>query len=80
MLRKYLILSVLTLPRTVGVLLAAFVLFRIFDIWKPFPIHRLQSLPGGWGIVADDALAGVYARVVLIAAAAVTPALGRFLL
>ena len=66
-------------PSLAGVA-AAFVLFRIFDIWKPFPIHRLQSLPGGWGIVADDALAGVYARVVLIAAAAVTPALGRFLL
>jgi phosphatidylglycerophosphatase A len=66
-------------PSLAGVA-AAFVLFRIFDIWKPFPIYRLQSLPGGWGIVADDALAGVYARVVLIAAAAVTPALGRFLL
>lgn len=65
-------------PTLMGVA-AAFVLFRIFDIAKPFPIHRLQSLPGGWGIVADDALAGVYTRVVLMAAAAVTPALGPFL-
>ncbi len=64
-------------PTLAGVA-AAFVLFRIFDIWKPFPIYRLQSLPGGWGIVADDALAGVYTRIVLVAAAAVTPALGRF--
>lgn len=41
--------------------LAAFLLFRLFDIWKPFPIRRLEKLPGGWGIVADDLLAGVYA-------------------
>ncbi len=66
-------------PTLAGVA-AAFFLFRLFDIWKPFPIHRLQSWPGGWGIVADDALAGVYARVVLAAASALTPALGRFLL
>ena len=45
--------------------LAGFVLFRAFDIAKPFPIRRLESLPGGLGIVADDALAGVYAALVL---------------
>ena len=44
---------------------AAFVLFRAFDIWKPFPIRRLEHLPGGWGIVADDAAAGIYAALVL---------------
>ncbi|MCI0453233.1 MAG: phosphatidylglycerophosphatase A [Candidatus Latescibacteria bacterium] len=65
-------------PTLAGVA-AAFVLFRLFDIWKPYPIHRLQSLPGGWGVVADDGLAGVYARVVMAAASALTPALGRFL-
>lgn len=64
-------------PTLAGVA-AAFVLFRIFDVWKPFPIHRLQSLPGGWGIVADDALAGLYTRVVLIVATLATGALGRF--
>jgi phosphatidylglycerophosphatase A len=40
-----------------------FFLFRVFDVWKPYPIDRLQGLPGGWGIVADDVLAGVYAAV-----------------
>ena len=45
--------------------IAAFVLFRAFDIWKPFPIRNLEQLPGGWGIVADDAAAGVYAALVL---------------
>src|SRR5215475_14945308 len=46
-------------------LLTGFVLFRIFDIWKPFPIKRLENLPGGWGIMADDWLAGVYAAILL---------------
>ena len=48
--------------------LAAFLLFRLFDIWKPFPIRRLESLPGGWGIVADDVMAGIYGALVLLAA------------
>lgn len=65
-------------PTLAGVV-AAFLLFRVFDVAKPFPIHRLQSLPGGWGIVADDALAGVYTRVVLVVVSLATPALGRFL-
>jgi phosphatidylglycerophosphatase A len=65
-------------PSLAGVV-AAFFLFRLFDIWKPFPIHRLQSWPGGWGIVADDALAGVYSRVVLVIVSYATPMLGRFL-
>lgn len=65
-------------PTLIGVA-SAFLLFRLFDIWKPFPIDRLQNLPGGWGIVADDALAGLYARIVLAAVSLATPALGRFL-
>ena len=43
----------------------AFVLFRIFDILKPFPIRQSQALPGGWGVVVDDLLAGVLTNVVL---------------
>jgi phosphatidylglycerophosphatase A len=46
-------------------LLAGFLLFRLFDIWKPYPIRRLEKLPGGWGIMADDWMAGVYAAIVL---------------
>jgi phosphatidylglycerophosphatase A len=46
-------------------LLAAFVLFRFFDILKPFPCRRLEHLPGGWGIMADDWMAGVYAAICL---------------
>ena len=48
--------------------LAAFVLFRLFDIWKPPPVRQLEALPGGWGINADDVMAGVYAALVLLAA------------
>jgi len=42
-----------------------FLLFRLFDIAKPWPIHKLEKLPKGWGILADDLLAGVYAGIVL---------------
>jgi phosphatidylglycerophosphatase A len=46
-------------------LLAGFILFRAFDIWKPWPIRRLEKLPGGWGIMADDWMAGIYAAILL---------------
>jgi phosphatidylglycerophosphatase A len=46
-------------------LLAAFILFRVFDIAKPFPCQRLEKLPRGWGIMADDWMAGVYAAICL---------------
>ncbi|MEP6946632.1 MAG: phosphatidylglycerophosphatase A [Acidobacteriota bacterium] len=46
-------------------ILAGFLLFRLFDIWKPFPIRDLEVLPGGLGICADDLVAGVYAGVCL---------------
>lgn len=39
----------------------SFVAFRVFDIWKPGPVRRLQQLPGGWGVVADDVAAGLLA-------------------
>ncbi len=42
-----------------------FVLFRIFDIWKPWPVRKFESLPEGVGIVADDLAAGVYAALIL---------------
>ncbi len=42
-----------------------FLLFRIFDVTKPFPVRRFEKLPGGWGIVMDDVMAGVYANLCL---------------
>jgi phosphatidylglycerophosphatase A len=44
-------------------LLLGFILFRTFDIWKPFPARQAESLPGGWGIMADDWVAAVYAAL-----------------
>jgi phosphatidylglycerophosphatase A len=49
-------------------LLIGFLLFRLLDIVKPFPARRSERLPGGWGIMADDLIAGVYGAVVLAAA------------
>ena len=48
--------------------IATFVLFRLFDIWKPFPVRQFERLPGGMGIVADDLMAGVYGALVLFVA------------
>lgn len=45
--------------------LLGLILFRAFDIWKPFPARQLEHLPGGWGIMADDWMAGIYAALVL---------------
>src|SRR5215207_6557332 len=44
---------------------AGFVAFRVFDIWKPYPVRRLESLGGGLGIMADDMLAGFYAATAM---------------
>jgi phosphatidylglycerophosphatase A len=46
-------------------LIIGFILFRLYDIYKPYPIKKTQKLPSGWGILLDDVLAGVYARIVL---------------
>ena len=60
--------AVLLLPHTPGVLLSAFLLFRLFDIWKPFPAREAQALRGGFGVVVDDLIAGVYALVLVMGA------------
>lgn len=51
---------------SIGAVVIGFVLFRLFDIFKPYPIRRLEKLPGGLGVMSDDALAGVYAAVLLL--------------
>ena len=45
--------------------LAAFVLFRVFDIWKPWPVRTFEKLPGGVGIVTDDLAAGLYGALIV---------------
>lgn len=46
-------------------LIIGFILFRLYDIYKPYPIKKIQNLPAGFGIMADDILAGIYARIVI---------------
>ncbi|MBI5099897.1 MAG: phosphatidylglycerophosphatase A [Nitrospirae bacterium] len=59
-------ISVLFIPSGIGYLIAAFILFRIFDILKPPPIRKIEKLvPGGAGIMLDDVLAGIYANLCL---------------
>ena len=53
-------ISLFMLPYSFGLYLLAFVLFRIFDIFKPSFIYQIQELPGGWGIMLDDVLAGLF--------------------
>ena len=53
------------LHQTPGTLLVGFLLFRLFDIWKPPPVRQLEKLPEGLGIVADDIAAGIYAALIL---------------
>ena len=58
-----------TLRWELGAWVASFLLFRLFDVWKPAGIRRLQELPEGWGIVADDVAAGLLAAGCLAAGA-----------
>lgn len=64
-------LSVLPFPLTPWTLAAGFLLFRVFDIVKPFPARASQALPGAFGVVVDDLIAGLYALAVLALARAV---------
>lgn len=59
------LIAVLFLPKTIWVIIAAFIFFRIFDIFKPEPVNMLQKLPAGWGVMVDDLMAGLYANLVL---------------
>jgi len=57
--------ALLFLPRTVRIAVLGFFIFRFLDIVKPFPAHRSQRLPAGWGVMVDDLIAGIYTNVVL---------------
>ena len=59
------LVTLIAVPLAWKTFLAGFILFRVFDIWKPFPIRRLERLPEGTGIVVDDLGAGLYALAVM---------------
>jgi phosphatidylglycerophosphatase A len=58
-------LALILVPRAPAEFAVSFVLFRIFDVWKPLGAREAQKLPGGWGVVADDVIAGVTACLAL---------------
>jgi phosphatidylglycerophosphatase A len=64
------LLSVILLPRSIPVLVTAFLLFRLFDIWKPFPARESQALTGGMGVMVDDLIAGLYTLILIMGARA----------
>ena len=64
----------LALPFTPVIAVAGFLLFRVMDIVKPWPARDLEHLPGGWGIMADDVAAGIYANLFLRVGLAIWPA------
>ena len=59
------LITLALMPAGWAAMLTGFVLFRVFDVIKPFPADRLETFHGGFGIMADDAMAGVYANLVL---------------
>ena len=61
------ILTFVATPRVAWIgLIIGFILFRAFDIVKPFPARQAERLPGGWGIMMDDVVAGLYSLIVLV--------------
>ncbi len=59
------LITLALLPVSMTGVAAGFLLFRLFDVVKPYPAGRMEHLPGGYGIMLDDAMAGVYAHLVL---------------
>jgi phosphatidylglycerophosphatase A len=67
------IITFVATPRITWIgLITGFILFRAFDIVKPFPARRAERFPGGWGIMLDDVVAGLYSLIALVI-------LGRFI-
>jgi len=58
-------IALLFIPVSLKYVLTALILFRFFDITKPLLIKKMEDLPGGWGVMMDDVLAGVYANILL---------------
>ncbi len=60
------LVTMLFVPAHFSTMVVGFIFFRLFDIWKPFPIRKIERhVKGGWGVVGDDLAAGVFANLVL---------------
>ena len=58
-------IALFMLPHSFWLYTVAFIIFRIFDVLKPSIIHRSQKLPGGWGIMIDDVIAGFFTLLII---------------
>ncbi|MEW6195915.1 MAG: phosphatidylglycerophosphatase A [Bacteroidota bacterium] len=58
-------ISLLFIPKKIWFLIPAFVIWRAIDIFKPFPVRKLESLKGGWGVIIDDVGAGIYTFMIM---------------
>src|SRR5690606_33558015 len=58
-------ITLLFIPFSITYIIIGFLLFRFFDIVKPLYIRRLERLKGGWGVMADDVLAGIYSNIII---------------
>ena len=63
------------LPVTWTIAIVGFFVFRVLDVFKPFPARQLESLHGGWGMMADDVMAAIYGNLILRAAIYAAPTL-----
>ncbi|MBU1906100.1 MAG: phosphatidylglycerophosphatase A [Candidatus Omnitrophica bacterium] len=59
------LLSLIFLPYDIRLVVVAFLIFRILDIFKPYPASRFQNLRGGWGVMSDDIVVGIYTNIIL---------------
>lgn len=58
-------ITMLFIPKKVWIILPAFVLWRLLDIYKPFPAKQIESIKGGWGVILDDVVAGLYSFIIV---------------
>ena len=58
-------ISLFLLPKKIFIVIAAFFVFRFFDIIKPFPARKFDKMHGGFGIMMDDVIAGIYTNIIL---------------
>lgn len=58
-------ITLLFIPKKIWFILSAFVIWRVFDIIKPFPARKLESVKNGWGVILDDVMAGIYSFILI---------------
>jgi len=58
-------LALLALPKTLIIVLISFILWRVLDILKPFPARQMEKIKGGWGIMLDDIVSGIYTLILM---------------